>query len=413
MPSIDSVWVTLAVALGIGLLIGAERERRKGDDASRKPAGLRTFAIVSLLGATAMLLGGGVVLAAATLAVAILLGAAYWRVADKDPGLTTEVAVILTLVLGALSTREPALAGALAVALAVLLASRERMHHFVRSVLTERELGDFLVLAAATLVVLPLVPNRYGGPYDAINPYMIWLIVILVMAIGAAGHVALRLLGPRFGLPVAGFFGGFVSSTATVAAMGERCKRTPALLDPAVAGGIMSSVVTVILMGILLATISTGTLARMALPLSCAGIVSGGYGALFVLKSMRGQPAPPDTEQRAFNIATALVLAATMAVMLVAAAALAAHFGDAGLIAGAGIAGFADAHSALVSVVSLVASGKLEPGAAVMPILVALSTNTISKLIVAQVSGGRRYLIRIAPGLLLTVAAAWLGWLAG
>ncbi|MBP8296738.1 MAG: MgtC/SapB family protein, partial [Burkholderiales bacterium] len=349
----------MAVALGIGLLVGAERERRKREGPMREPAGVRTFAVASLLGAVGMALGGALVTAALALGVAILLGAAYWRNADEDPGLTTETAVLLTLVLGALAMREPALAGGLAVALAVLLASRAHLHRFVRSVLSEREMNDFLVLAAATLVVLPLVPNRYVGPFGAINPHVIWLIVVLVMAIGAAGHVALRSFGARVGLPVAGFVGGFVSSTATVAAMGERCARTPSLLRPAIAGAVMSSVATVVLMTIILVAMSPSTLVAMALPLACSGAAALAYGALFMVRSLRDKDQPAADERGAFSIKAAFAFAATLAVVLVAVAGLKFKFGDAGLIAAAGIAGFADAPAALVSTVSLVASGKL------------------------------------------------------
>lgn len=152
-------------------------------------------------------------------------------------------------------------------------------------------------------------------------------------------------------------------------------------------------------------------LVALALPLGFSGVAAVGYGALFMFRSRREQGAPPVEEGRAFSIGTAIVLAVTVAMVLIASAALASRFGNTGLIAAAGIAGFADVHAALISTVSLVASGKLEAADAVMPILAALSTNTISKLIVAQVSGGPRYAIHVAPGLLSMATAAWLGWL--
>ncbi len=84
---------------------------------------------------------------------------------------------------------------------------------------------DALIFAGATLVVLPLLPNQPMGPYDALNPRSIWIVVILVMAISAAGYILIRLLGARFGLPIAGFASGFISSTATIGAMGTRVRR--------------------------------------------------------------------------------------------------------------------------------------------------------------------------------------------
>ena len=193
---IDPVILNLAVALGIGLLIGAERERRKGEGPSRSPAGIRTFAVTSLAGAVSFIAGGEVLFAVATAGVIVLTTVAYWRGHEDDPGLTTEIALIVTALLGGLSMQQPALAGGLAVTVAVLLASRTPLHRFVRTVLTEDELKDALIFAGSTLVVLPLVPDRPMGPYGALNPHSIWILVILVMAISAAGYIAVRTLAP-------------------------------------------------------------------------------------------------------------------------------------------------------------------------------------------------------------------------
>lgn len=163
-----------------------------------------------------MRLGDGTLLAVATGAVAALCVVTIHARLDEDPGLTTEIALILTLLLGALAVNDPALASGLGVTLAGLLAAKTRLHHFVRSVITERELHDGLILAAATLVILPLVPDRHLGPFDAINPRSAWTLVVLIMVAGALGHVATRLFGPKLGLPAAGFASGFVSSTATI-----------------------------------------------------------------------------------------------------------------------------------------------------------------------------------------------------
>jgi len=169
------VILNLTVALGIGLLIGAERERRKGEGPTRSPAGIRTFTVASLTGAISVIVGGQTLLAIATAGVILLTAAAYWRGHEADPGLTTEIALIGTTLLGGLSMQKPALAAGVAVTIAILLAVRSRLHHLVRSVLTEDELNDGLILAGATLVVLPLLPDRSMGPYGALNPHAIWL----------------------------------------------------------------------------------------------------------------------------------------------------------------------------------------------------------------------------------------------
>ncbi|MCW5604699.1 MAG: MgtC/SapB family protein, partial [Burkholderiales bacterium] len=196
MPADEQAWMRLAVALGIGLLIGIERERRKGEGPARGIAGIRSFAVASLLGAVSMMLGETLLLAVAAAGVAALAAIGYARTLKQDPGLTTEIALLLTLLLGALAMREPPLAAGLAVGVAILLAARDHIHHFVRRVLTTRELNDALVLCAATLIVLPLVPDRHIGPYDAINPRNAWTIVVLMLAIGAGLWVASRLVAP-------------------------------------------------------------------------------------------------------------------------------------------------------------------------------------------------------------------------
>ena len=161
-------------------MIGAERERRKGQGPSRSPAGIRTFTVASLAGAISFIVGGGVLFA--------ITAIGYWRGREDDPGLTTEIALIGTTLLGGLSIQNPALAAGLAVIVACLLAARSGLHRFVRFAITEDELKDALIFAGATLVVLPLIPDRPMGPYGALNPHSIWILVILVMAIGAAGH---------------------------------------------------------------------------------------------------------------------------------------------------------------------------------------------------------------------------------
>ena len=404
----DTDWLNLAAALGIGLLIGIERERRKGEGPLRRAAGIRTFAVASLLGAVSQMLGGTVLLAAAALGTALLTAIAYWRRHDEDPGLTTEVALLLTLLLGGLAMVIPALAAGLGVLLAVLLFARGWLHHFARTLLTEQELNDALVLAASALVVLPLIPDHYIGPFDAINPRTIWTIVVLMMSIGAAGHIALRLLGPRFGLPVAGFASGFVSSIATIGAMGERALRAPDLLRPAVAGAVLSTLSTIVQLVVVLAFTSMEVLRVLTLPLAGAGAMAFACGLYYTRAGLSARAAFADYSGAAFSVRTALLLAGGIALILLVAAAVESWFGHRGVIVAAALSGFADTHSTAVSVASLTAGGKLPALEAVVPILAGLTANTVSKAVVAW-TVGRDYALRIIPGLVLTIAAAWAG----
>lgn len=409
MPPLDSLIVNLAVALGIGLLIGGERERRKGRGPSRSPAGIRTFTAASLAGAVSFATGGEILLAVATAGAIILAAVAYYRTRSSDPGLTSEIALVLTVLLGGLSMRQPTLAAGVAVALAALLASRTQLHHFVRSILTEDEVADGLIFAGATLVVLPLLPDRQLGPYGALNLRSIWIIVILVMAISAAGYIAVRTLGDRFGLAIAGLASGFVSSIATIGAMGARAATTPAILGAAVAGAVLSTVATIVQMCAVLGITSMTVLRELSIPLFCAGVAAASYGAFFTIKALRGTKGGDSQHGHAFSFSSAIILAATLSAILVVSAALRENFGEVGVIVGAALAGFADTHSAAVSIASLVASGKMSPADAISPILAALSTNTVSKIIVAWTSGGQSYALRLIPGLFLVISAAWAG----
>src|SRR4029453_12964134 len=191
MPLTDHLAVRLALALGIGLLIGAERERRKGTGPSRAPAGIRTFALVSLLGGISLAVGGELLLAVAALGVAGLSVVGYRLRSRKDPGFTTVIALLTALLLGALAVRQPSVAAGLAVAVAVLLAARTRLHRFVRDVLTEQELHDALLFAASALVILPLTPDHPVGPLEVLNPRTLWKLAVIVMSISASGYIAI------------------------------------------------------------------------------------------------------------------------------------------------------------------------------------------------------------------------------
>jgi uncharacterized membrane protein (DUF4010 family) len=316
---------------------------------------------------------------------------------------------VLTALLGGLSMQQPALAAGIAVALAALLAARGPLHHFVRSVLTEAEVRDALIFAGATLVVLPLLPNQLMGPYGALNPRSIWIVVILVMAISATGYILIRLLGARFGLPIAGFASGFISSTATIGAMGTRVRKSPGIITAAVAGAALSTVATIVLMSLLLAATSIATLRALSIPLICAGIAATAYGAGFTIRTLREKDMPDPQPGQAFSLPVALIFALTLSAVLIVSAALRDWFGETGVIVAAAAAGFVDTHSAAIAVASLVAAGKMTATDAVFPVLAALTTNTISKMVFACSSGSQAFALRLIPGLILVAGAAWAG----
>ena len=399
----------LCVALGIGLLIGAERERRKDTHKTGIAAGIRTFAVVALLGAVSILLGE-YVFVVVTLIVGGSALLAYRNTSAQEPGLTTELSLFLTCLLGGLAIRDAALAAGIGAVLALLLAARNRIHYFVRKVLTEQELHDVILFSAAALIALPLAPDRFMGPFDAFNPHAAVQIIVLVMAISALGYIAMRLLGPRFGLPLAGFASGFVSSTATIFSMGTRVNQLPSQMPGAVAGAVLSSIATIIQMTIVIASIQPSLLANLAKPLALGGLLAFIYGLIFVLKAMKQTKQTYDQDLgRAFDLKTAVGFATIISLAILIAAFLNNWLGVQGLNISTAATGLVDAHAAAVSVASLVSAQKITSQQAVWPVLIGLSSNTLMKAIVAYKSGGVQYATRIVPGLVLMIAAVWVG----
>jgi uncharacterized membrane protein (DUF4010 family) len=274
-------------------------------------------------------------------------------------------------------------------------------------VLSKDELNDALVFLAVALIVLPVVPNRFIGPFRAINPHTILVIVILMMSISAAGYIAVRLMGPKFGLPIAGLASGFVSSAATVGAMGSRARQEPKVARAAVAGAVLSTVATIVQLAIVIAATSRSTLVALEAPLAASGIVALLYGLLLTVKTVRSDMPLTTARGHAFSLKTAAIFAASIAVMLFVSAALNAWRGERGVIVAATLSGFADTHSPAVSVASLVSAGTLAAKDAVFPILAALTTNIVTKAVLAFTSGGRSFGLQVVPGLLLVVASAW------
>jgi uncharacterized membrane protein (DUF4010 family) len=409
MPNIPAELSGFSVALGIGLLIGIERERSKGDGPDRAAAGVRTFLLIALVGAlasTAAQRFGGLVFAMGGGFVALAALAAYRRSRADDPGLTTEVAMLVTFLLGALAMTALTLAAGLGVVVAVVLASKSALHRFVRDTLTEQEVHDGLLLAAAAAVGLPLLPDRAIDPFGAFNPHTLWTLVVLVMAINAGGYIALRMLGPGAGLALAGFVGGFISSTATIAAMGDRARASPQLRAQCVAAALFSNVATILMLGAVIGALSPPMLRHLAWPLALAGLAAVIAAAVARWRLDPGTVADrPVAGGRPFEPRQALSFAAIVSAILLLSALVHRWLGDAGIGLAAGVSGFADVHAAAASVAQLAAASAIAPEHAGWPVFVALATNSTSKLLMAWLRGGRGFALRLLPGVILIVAA--------
>lgn len=389
----------LAAALGGGLLLGIERERRNSTNGTANSAGVRTFTTSALMGASCMLLNSGSV-AAGGLAVASLAIAAYFRQRDDDAGLTTPLAMLATFFLGALSVQDPRLGAGLAVALAILLHSEEALHHFARRVLDARELSDVMLLATSLLIVMPLLPDRPVDPWSAVNPRQVWLIAVLVIAINAAGHVALRTLGVRSGLGLVGVLGGFVSSAATVAVMGQRARADRRHLQVCVAAALFSCIATVLQLALVVGLVSVDLLRRLALPLIATACTTAAVAGLHVWRGRRAAADDvPPTITSSFALPHAVLFAGIVALSLLFSSWLRDWLGDAGVVATAAVTGLVDVHAAAIGLAKLAGDARVTLHTASHALAVAFSANSLMKCIAAG-TGGKEYALRVASGVI-------------
>lgn len=414
LAALPADWAGIAIAGGCGLLIGLERERRKQQLGAPEEAGIRSFTVTALGGALAQTLAQPLLVAVGALAVGAMLAVSVLRRHKTGRDVTGELALFVTYLVGVLCVVQPALGAACGVAVAGLLALRERLHRFAGSVLTEAELHDALVLAALFLVVLPLMPVE---PVAGIVPRTLIALVGLILALQAAGHVALRWLGARAGAAVGGFLGGFVSSIATVAALGSRVRGATdtTLLRTNAGGAVWSSVTTWVLALVLGASLSpAGALAL--LPVAAAGALTGAAWAGALVRAGRApaagaarDPAPNPAAERAssLRVREALLVAAMLSAVMLVVAWADRRFGATGVFTAATIAGFGDSHAPVLSAAALVQRGGLTAADFVRCALLAVSANTATRMLVAWIAGGWPYAWRVAIGLGLGILAAW------
>lgn len=312
----------------------------------------------------------------------------------------------MTYLLGVAAITHPVAAAAGSVIVAGLLAARSRIHRFATEILSASELRDALTLAAAALVLLPVVPDASIRWLGGLNPARVWTLAVVIMALQGAGYAAQRWLGARRGLALAGLAAGFVSSTATIAAMGARARKNPALTEAGAASGLFSTMATFLQFAVVVAAAYPRMLATFALPLAVGLLAASIAAAGFFHRARRERPGE-ERRGRAFSLAHATFFAAGLAAVTAAVGLVNDNAGADAARLGAAIAGFADAHAAGAAILSLAADGKLEAGEALRACLLGISTNAASKVIVAFAAGGRAFGWRIAAGIATSLAAMW------
>ena len=410
----------LAVALGIGLLIGLERGWKTREvEPGRRAAGIRTFALIGLLGgnlaalaqATGSPWGAGLVLGLG-FAVFAAVFAVLERDADRAAGsysATTTIAALLTFALGAYAlVGDLRVAAAVAVAAAGILAARQDIHRWVERI-TWPELRSALVLLAMTFVVLPVVPDVNVGPAGGVNPREVWLIAIVLAGVSFLGYGAVKIFGAARGVLLSAFAGGLVSSTAVTLTNARRAaagEGAPGLLAAGVA---TASVVSFIRVIAIVAVLQPALLALIAPALGAAILVAGFYAVLAVYRLGDGKSAAPAPAEfrNPFGFWQVVGFALFLGVVIVLGRIVGDAYGVQGALLGAAGLGLADVDAITIAMTRLVPA-PLGASAAAAAILAAVASNMLSKLIIAVIVGRDRFAAEVAA---MTVAC-WLAALA-
>jgi len=394
----------IALAFGIGLLIGLERgwTRRAARPGSRT-AGVRTFAISGLLGGIAAALaqgsrreldtGGAIVLAAVFIAYAatIALFSRDENRATQTHSATTAIAALLTFVLGAYALLgDRRVAAAAAVAASGVLIVREEIHEWIAKI-TLTELQSVLVLLAMTFIALPIVPDRSVGPFGGVNLREVWIIAIVLASVSFAGYVAVKILGERHGILVAAAAGGLVSSTAVTLANARRAAAGEGAPHLLAAGAALATAVSFVRVIALVAALKPFIVIRVASGLLVAICIAVGYAMASVYWRSSAREKQKAMEFRnPFGFWSVIGLATSVGVLVVIGRAIYDYFGAAGAIGGAAAMGAFDVDAMTVSMT------RLDPQIATKAILVGVASNTLAKAGIAALVERGRFATEIA-----------------
>jgi uncharacterized membrane protein (DUF4010 family) len=401
-----------ATALGIGLLVGMERERRP-DSA----AGLRTFALVSMLGCLCALLGqktgGPWILAAGLIVISIAMVASNFssRQEEQYRGFTTEAAIIVTYGLGAAVWFGYAtLAVMLAITTTILLYFKAELRDLSER-LTARDINSILQFAVLSLVILPILPNHDFGPYNAINPRQVWWMVVLISGLALAGYMALRVIGARHGAAVLGIFGGLASSTATTMMFSRHAAAHGDLVRMSAIVILIANVMVMIRLGLVAAVVAPNLVTPVAIVFAC-GIVPGVAMALYGWKALGAAGELPMPEvKNPTELKIALSFGLLYALVLLASSWLQDIAGDKGLFIVALASGLTDADASVLSTLRLFNLDTIPGSQAVVAVTLALMANLVFKIGLVLSIGGGKLARHALPGLLAIGGGMALGLL--
>lgn len=411
-------YLSLGVALGVGFLLGLQREQSNQADPRQSLGGVRTYPLVALAGALCTLLArqaGAWIVGVGFIAILIPVGLAY---ADdlkrgNDRGITSEMAMLVTYLLGAFATATGLgialgtrllLVGSVGVVVMALLSLKGPLHTLARRVSSE-DIYATLKFGAIGIILLPLLPNRTYGPLSVLNPFHIGTMIVLIAGIGFVGYIAVRVLGPGKGLGVTGLVGGLVSSTAVTLSFSARAKSEPHVAGACAVGVLLACSIMPIRVILEVAVVHPALVRSLTIPLaamSAAGLIAA--GVLFF--RVRGEPthSEPVPLKNPFELTSAVKFGLIFAVVLFVSKAATVYWSGVGIYLAGLLAGTTDVDAITLSMAKLSREG-LAAEKAVTTILIAAASNTIVKGGMALVLGGGAFGRKVALGFVAMILA--------
>jgi uncharacterized membrane protein (DUF4010 family) len=383
----------LAIAIGLGLLVGLQRERT-----GISLAGFRTFPLVTVFGAMCGMLSlehGGWVLAGGLLCMGALILIGNRSVREEKTGITTEAALLVMFATGAFTmTGEIEIAAIVGGSVAVLLHLKPQLHSAARK-LEDPDFQAIMQFALITLVILPVLPNQNYGPYDVLNPHKIWLMVVLIVGISIAGYILYKFFGQKAGTLAGGILGGLISSTATTVSYARRTAKAPDASGMAALIIMVASTIVFVRLLIIIGAVSPGFLPAAAGPF---GTILGVMGVVSIVywRMTAREPAELPPQGNPSELKAALVFAALYAVVLLAVAAAKDQFGSRGLYVVSILSGLTDMDAITLSLGEMVQRQEVSPSAGWRLVMVAALSNLIFKAGTVAVLGSRQLLARVA-----------------
>ena len=409
----QELFYRFGAALAIGILVGMERERIQKIEKHKVFAGMRTFAFMGLLGCLAASIADFMASASVFAVVVGILGAlmvvAYSNAAREGlVGLTTEVSALVTILCGALCYWDQLpLAAALAVVTMALLSLKTEMHRIAHSI-TQEDIYATLKFAVITAIVLPVLPNRALGspPFDVLNPYKVWLMVVLISGISFLGYILIKVVGPKLGVGLTGLLGGLASSTAVTLSLTERShgKKSAGMGKPLALAIMLAWTIMFVRVVVAVGVLNVRLAQLLILPMGAALLAGVAYSA-FLFFSQRSGGKENMTFSNPFELGPALKFGAIYAAVLLVARMAQMYLGDAGLYLSSAIAGLADADAIALSVAELNSmAGGPDAATATRAIVLAAMANTVAKGSIVLAGGSRTLRRALWPGMVIILA---------